>query len=987
MVECLAQYRSLLMQIADDPNAGVLSYSLVTVEAKTHVPDPEAPLASEWFGAVHAKFSEQAKRVPEHAALCGERTTWSYRELESLGNRLANFLLESGIRPGEVVAVYACRSISLVWALLGVLKARAAFLILDSAYPAARLASYLRQIQPSGWISLREAGTLPDELREIMSSRPLRASVEISEFDTNGCDHPLFGISDAEPAQAAKPDSRAYVVFTSGTEGRPKAIEGSHAPLTHFIDWHCKNFGLRETDRFSMLSGLAHDPLLRDIFTPLCLGATLFVPDPSTVGSSEMADWLRGRQISVAHLTPPLAEIITDKPNATDGRALPLRYAFFGGDVLTTQHVTQLRLLAPSVQCINFYGTTETPQAMAYFVTGIDDGVSVGNSLPCKQMVPLGRPIAGVQLLILNSAGVLCGIGEIGEIYIRTPYLANGYLGDEGMSRERFLSNPFKSLPHDRVYRTGDLGRYRPDGVVEFAGRCDQQVKIRGFRVELAEVEAALEQHHHVRRAVVDARHSGPAGKSLVAYVVSAETPSVNTDELRDFLRQRLPEYMVPSAFVFIGELPLTPNGKLDRSALSAPCVNESYGQNSFVAPRDLLELELANIWGNILGLHSVGVRDNFFDLGGHSLLAVRLFSRLQQRFGKKLPLATLFKAPTIEQMARLLRDANWSPSWSSLVAIQPNGSKLPFFCVHAHRGNVLNFNALARRLGPDQPFYGLQAQGLDGATPRHNTVEKMARHYIIEIRSVQPNGPYLLGGLCFGGKVAFEMAQQLRAQQEEIALLALIDSYAPGHPVLMPWVQRRKAQVSLHLNNLRKLHAEQRLAYIKEKANVLKGRAVAMLKKIVARACLRFGIYPPPVLRSVEVHKQRIPYTPTPYNGTVHVFAPNEAHSVCHFYEPSMGWDRLVAGGCETRIIHGKFASIISEPAVNELAEHLRKAIEKATELSNLLKRQNSELWTEKLTDTLNKIKAGGSPKNDAGVEPVVEQANGVSPVKSVQQ
>jgi amino acid adenylation domain-containing protein len=935
MVECLEQYRSLLMQIADNPHAEVLSYSLVTVKAKNHLPDPKAGLAFQWLGAVHARFSEQAKRVPEQTAVCGERTAWRYRELESLSNRLANFLLASGIQPGEVVAIYACRSVSLVWALLGVLKARAAFLILDSAYPAARLATYLRQVQARGWISLREAGMPPEELRQIVSSPAFRASVEISELDTDGSDHPWFKASDAAAPGVVAPDDPAYVVFTSGTEGRPKAIEGSHAPLSHFIGWHCKNFGLRETDRFSMLSGLAHDPLLRDIFTPLWLGATLYVPDADTVASGEITEWLRKRQISIAHLTPPLAEIIADERNMRDDDGtLPLRRAFFGGDVLTNQHVTQLRLLAPSVQCVNFYGATETPQAMAYFIAAPDQTLTEQNLPLRKEMLPLGQPIADVQLLVLNTARELCGIGELGEIYIRTPYLTQGYIGDEAMNRERFVANPFTGLPDDRTYRTGDLGRYAPDGSIEFAGRHDQQVKIRGFRVELAEIEAVLEQHSHVRGAVVNV-HAAAGGKRLVAYVVLAKAAAVNADGLRDFLRQRLPEYMVPSAFVFLDELPLTPNGKVDRRALSSPDVDGSVLQNEFVAPRDLLELELANIWKDVLGVHSIGIRDNFFDLGGHSLLAVRLFAQLQKIFGKKLPLATLFQAPTVEQLARLLRDANWSPSWSSLVAIQPSGSKPPFFCVHAHRGNVLNFNALARCLGADQPFYGLQAQGLDGTRPRHTTIEEMAAHYLEEIRSVQPKGPYLIGGLCFGGKVAFEMAQQLRAQHEEIALLALIDSYAPGHPVLLPWVQRRTGQARLHWCKLKQLDSKERLAYVKEKAGTFGGRALAALKKFTVQAYLALGLSLPLFLRSPVARKRRIPYTPSLYRGKIEVFAPSQAHSVRHLYEPSMGWDGFAAGGCETHIIQGKFASIIAEPAVNELAEHLRAAINKANPAS----------------------------------------------------
>jgi thioesterase domain-containing protein/acyl carrier protein len=351
-----------------------------------------------------------------------------------------------------------------------------------------------------------------------------------------------------------------------------------------------------------------------------------------------------------------------------------------------------------------------------------------------------------------------------------------------------------------------------------------------------------------------------------------------------------------------------------------------------YVPPRSSSEERLSSIWAGILSLDKVGVHDNFFDLGGHSLLAVRLFAEIEKHFNKKLPLATLFEASTIEQMANLLSQEQWSPSWSSLIAIQPHGSKPPFFCVHAHGGNVLNFNGLARHLGSDQPFYGLQAQGLDGREPKHSSVEEMAAHYIKEIRDVQPNGPYFLGGYCFGGKVAFEMAHQLRAQSQEVALLAVIDAVAPGYSTTVPWAQRNRARIRFHWNNFKPLGAKERLRYVREKATIARFRIGNLIKRIAARASLSLRLSLSPVVQ--EGLKPRLimkPYSPKVYPGRIAVFSPTESHSGYFRFEPHMGWDRLAAEGLDIHPVPGKVMSIIVEPSVIDLAQQLKSSIERA--------------------------------------------------------
>jgi len=396
-----------------------------------------------------------------------------------------------------------------------------------------------------------------------------------------------------------------------------------------------------------MLSGLAHDPLQRDIFTPLWLGATLCIPDPEIVGTSKLAQWMAEMHVSFAHLTPALAELLTD--SAASDCCLPaLRYVFFVGDKLTRRDVSRLRGLAPGVTCIASYGTTETQRAVGFNLISED---TEPRERCHREAYPLGRGIRDVQLLVLTAGQRLAGIGELGEIYVRSPHLALGYL-DEELTRVRFLTNPFTSAPGDRLYKTGDLGRYLPDGAVEFAGRADRQIKIRGFRVELEEIEAVLSRHDSLRRTVVILREDRIGQKKLVAYCVPAVEHPPAASELRRFLRSQIPHYMIPSAFVYVAALPLTPNGKLDARALPVPDGESLDQERSSLPAESETERIIARIWQDVLHIGRVRVDDSFFDLGGHSLLAVQVISRLRQEFDIEIPLRVFFENPTVANLA-----------------------------------------------------------------------------------------------------------------------------------------------------------------------------------------------------------------------------------------------------------------------------------------------------------------------------------------------
>ena len=551
-----------------------------------------------------------------------------------------------------MVAIYAHRSASLVWAVLGILKAGAAFVMLDPAYPAAQLMQYLAATQPRGFVQLAAAGPLPEALEAYVEGRsyacrlvlPRRSGLDTTDvFETYAADIPSITI---------EPDDVAYVAFTSGSSGQPKGVLGRHGPLSHFLPWQAQTFGLSPSDRFSMLSGLSHDPLQRDIFTALWVGGSINVPDPDAIiMPGQLAQWMADQGITFAHLTPPMCQILTETA-APDGCLPTLRYAFFVGDRLMRRDVARLRRLAPSVHCINSYGSTETQRAVGYSL--IPPQAAEARA---QAAYPLGQGMPNVQLLVLNAAGHVAGIGELGEIYVRSPHLAQGYLGDENLTRERFLCNPFTDDPHDRCYRTGDLGRYLPSGAVEFVGRADHQVKIRGFRVELGAIAVALEQHPAVQDVVVRDYETALGDTRLVAYVIARQVPALSGSELRHFLRHKLPAYMVPAAFVMLDALPLTPNGKVDYQALPVPHTFAPDLHGPYTAPRSPVEQQLASIWAALLEVAQVGVHDNFFDMGGHSLLATRLLARIRQTWHVEVLLRDFFATPTIAHMAVLITE------------------------------------------------------------------------------------------------------------------------------------------------------------------------------------------------------------------------------------------------------------------------------------------------------------------------------------------
>ncbi|KAI0317313.1 alpha-aminoadipate reductase Lys1p [Amylostereum chailletii] len=722
------QLSVFLRKAASNPLSPVGAVPLLTPEQRSKLPDPTAHLNwCDFKGAIPDVFSRNAQRWPDRPCVIQsipaaglnephERRTFSYGVIRRASNVLAHHLLKGGVQREDVVMVYAHRSVDLVVAVMAVLKAGATFSVIDPAYPPSRQTVYLRVAQPRGLVVLKGAGTISPTVREFTSTE-LNVCVEVPALEllpdgsivggpgAGGEDvlQPQVSLGDIDPAVPLGPDSVGTLSFTSGSTGIPKGVKGRHYSLTHFFPWMGERFNLGEHSKFTMLSGIAHDPIQRDMFTPLFFGAQLHVPTADDIGTpGRLAEWMADSEVTVTHLTPAMGQLLS----AQATRAIPsLRNAFFVGDVLTKRDCTRLQALASNVNIINMYGTTETQRAVSYFEipSVAEDRTFLATQ---KDIMPAGEGMIDVQLLVVNrnDRNVPCAVGEVGEIYVRSGGLAEGY-SDPDATAEKFVTNWFSAgaspredtLLHppsgepgpeaqfwkgirDRMYRSGDLGRYMPDGIVECTGRADDQVKIRGFRIELGEIDTHLSQHPLVRENVTLVRRDKDEEKILVSYFVPLDTPELAgymsdipdegdvaegikkyrrlIKDIREHLKKKLPSYSVPTLFVPLKRMPLNPNGKIDKPALPFP----DTAQAAAVEPRHTtdarkatpVEETMRDIWFKILpnAPMPIPLDESFFDLGGHSILATRLIFEIRKAFVIDAPLGLIFDQPTIAGLA-----------------------------------------------------------------------------------------------------------------------------------------------------------------------------------------------------------------------------------------------------------------------------------------------------------------------------------------------
>nr|AHZ46176.1 NRPS [uncultured bacterium 14-4D] len=881
----MSQLETLLESIVEAPERRISELQMLPQAERDQLLVEWNATASDYprEACVHELIAAQAERTPDKVAVSFGEASLSYAELEERSNRLARYLTTMGVGEESRVGVYLERSLEMVVALVGVLKAGGAYVPLDPSFPRQRLQFMMRDA----------------DVAVVLSQTELTASMpehDATVLEMDGEWPTIARESAAAVTSPARADTLAYVIYTSGSTGAPKGVQIEHRALVNFLCSMQREPGLVLEDRLLAVTTLSFDIAGLELYLPLITGGTVIVASrEETSDGRRLAELIHSSRATVMQATPATWRMLLDSGWKGERRLKVL----CGGERLARELADELVERCETLW--NVYGPTET--TIWSTVQHMEAGAGP---------VLVGRPIANTTVYLLDAHAHPVPTGVAGELWIGGEGLARGYLDRDELTAERFVPDPFADSDGARMYRTGDLARYRPNGELEVLGRLDHQVKARGFRIELGEIESVLATHPEIRQVVVVAREDAPGDPRLVAYF-AAESNSPSVSELRAHLQQKLPDYMVPSAFVALDALPLTPNGKVDTNALPAPDETRPELDHHYVAPRNSLELQLAAIWQDVLGVERVGVHDNFFELGGHSLMAVRLFAKIEDLLGSHLPLATLFRASTIAQLTRAMHEADDSPSWSCLVPIQPGDGRPPLFCIHAEGGEVLFYRDFARLLGPEQPVYGIQATGLDGTEPPLETIEEMATHYISELRRIQPEGPYFLGGHCYGGVIMYEMVQQLHRTGERVALAAMMDSSAP----LINQTLTDKLRYGLE-------------ALARSPLDLLRH---VVVEEIGAR--LRWRRRPDPSARDTtpasETHARvgkgienaYLTYQPQPYPGSIIYFMNSERARLGH-----VKWRELV-DELEMHIFPGTPNTTFISPSVEVLAAKVRACLQ----------------------------------------------------------
>ena len=903
-----------------DPEQKTAAISLLTAAERrqllvewnaTERPYPrETPLAE--------MVEAQVNRTPDAIAVVFGEQRLSYSELNKRANQLARELRRHGAGPDQLVGVCVERSAAMIVALLAIVKAGAAYLPLDFLLPAGRLA-----------FMMEDSG-----VRLVLTEQSVRGKLSAFVGTQILMDDPGWLANSSDNLdQSVGPEDLAYAIYTSGSTGKPKGVQIPRGALTNLL-WSMREWlQLSERDRLLVVTTVSFDIAGVDIWLPLLVGAqTVIATRESAMDGNALRTLLERHDVTFLQATPVTWLLLFE----AGWRGKPNLQAVCTGETLPPELAAKL---APAVARLwNLYGPTET--------TIWSTGYQVADG---REPIMIGRPVANTRCYILDQRQQPVPIGVPGELYLGGDGLARGYLNQPEMTEERFVNDPFRESAA-RMYRTGDLARYRADGNIECLGRLDRQVKIHGYRIELGEIELALKELPEVEQAVVLARDGSLGGKRLIAFLVLKTAATLEASNVRRRLRQSLPDYMVPSAFQFLERLPISPNGKIDNEGLLALEFSKPQlpSANTFDAPHNPIEEVLARIWADVLGVSRVGIHDDFFELGGDSLLAVGLILRIREAFPECQPsLAVVLQAPTVELFARTL--ASRRADWPFLVKVREGDQRPPFFCVHGAGGNVLSMRDLALALPHDLPFYCFQARGLDGKSRPFATVEETAECYVSEILKVQPRGPYYLGGVSYGGLVAFEMARRIQSMGKVVSLLVLFDTrnFAYGSQISKPkllyfnlsYFLRR---ASFHLKALGRMSPREWNHYLSHRIALLLGMVGNVARTAAGKNAGLSPIDDPAdeteILDGqedwVEVLNQvgeasRLAarnFVPKPYNGHLLVFSAKTRDD--HPYrENTLGWVPVALGGVTACEIDGDHRSMMSNPAVGAIAAKLDEA------------------------------------------------------------
>jgi natural product biosynthesis luciferase-like monooxygenase protein/amino acid adenylation domain-containing protein len=947
-------------------------------------------------------FEEQVEKTPDNVAIVFEDKELTYRELNEKANAVGHYLREKySILPDDIIALQLERSEWMIIAILGVLKAGGAYLPIDPDYPKSRVEYMLEDSQAK--LILTDEVTFFNAMMAYGSLLPILPLDAMTEE------------SPENPGGSLTKDHLAYVIYTSGSTGKPKGVLVPHQGVVRLSKM--SNLPLNEATKILQLSSLSFDASTFEIWCSLLNGGRLVLYPSQRVDLSEVNRTIKENSINTIWLTAALF----DKWVYSDVSDLPLRFVLSGGDVLNPISVSHLYKQIPKATIINGYGPTENTTFTCCYKIPLDHDSS--------QKIPIGSPICGTNVYILDNKNSLCPIGVTGELCTSGLGLSLGYLDKPALTEEKFIPHPF--IEGERLYKTGDLARWLPDGNIEFLGRIDQQLKIRGYRIEAGEIEQALLQHSDIQSCVVIGKEQ-EGSKELVAYLVGKTESIPNVLTLRNFLSESLPDYMIPAYFVELETLPLTSSGKVNRKALPDP---DGLGITSgivYVAPRNKTEQTLRDIWEELLKRENIGIHDNFFHIGGDSIRAIQIISRMGSK-GLSLSIQDLVAQPTIAELApkvtarkqisngnngqdrsktdngsnvatrRLLPKNNTeaklviiyrdildqdgigieddlleiaaysnlidriaervnktldtslkrsellelqtiadiskkikqgqeNEQWSSLVALQPLGAKIPIFCVHAGGGNVLTFMKLAQELGEDQPFYCFQSYGMEPDQVPDDGIPKMAQRYVDDLLAFRPSGPYRLIGWSMGGRIVHEMGCILYKMGIKPDFLGIMDAYpeeafpenlAP-HNIeeyeLYPKVFR---DIPLAYGKLESLSPEERLEYVVEQ-----GQKSGVFPADMDREWLR------QIVR-LFMHNMNIRYTPKIYPGDVDLFFANKSMDGVDVLKSLQTWIPYIQGDILEYEIPGIHREMVLEPAVQILAQKIVEAVNVSDKVS----------------------------------------------------
>ena len=941
IVRMIRHFTELLVSIANSPGKKISKLNLLPVEEERQLLEKfnDTSVTYPREKSIINLFEEEVIKNPGKIAAIFEDEKLTYEDLNKRSNQLARYLINIGVQRETLIPICIERSLEMLIGILGILKAGAAYVPIDPEYPIDRI-SYMLTDTAAGVIVTSKISR---------TKLPASGDIKIVEIDRHRS--PIYDMPTLNPGINISSHNLAYVIYTSGSTGKPKGVMIEHQAVLDHCFGLIKAAQLDTCSSFALFSPLVFDAGHSIIFTSLFLGASLNILSHELIMDGEkLVTYLEKNPVDCIKIVPSVWLSYIH----SDNEVLANKVMIFGGETFSGKIQEHLVRLNYEAIVYNHYGPTEATIGKCIHKVDLKREYKT---------VPIGKPFSNTQLYVVDQLDHIVPIGIAGELYIAGEGIAREYLNRPHLSEEKFIENPFRtrdrfsidnlsrSKPVSRLYKTGDKVRWNAYGEIEYLGRIDEQVKLRGHRIELGEIENVLLQNEKIKQAAVRLNEDNYGNKILVGYI--APQGLVDKQQIVRQLKEKLPEYMIPNLWIKLDYFPLTPNGKIDKKALPVPDVSELL-HNQYSAPQNDTEVALVKIWENLLGVKKVGIYDTFFELGGNSIQAVTMFTRIRKHFGRELPLATIFQAPDINKLTAVINQKDIGIKLSCLIPIQPLGFKAPLFCMHAGAGNVLFYKDLAKNLGTDQPLYGLQARGLNGKEQFHTCIEDMASYYIKEIRTVQPKGPYQLVGYCFGGIVAFEMAQQLTKQGEKISFLTTINGKAPMHHNVNANGNSSKNETRIpessffvrHFKIFHQLSTLEKMSYpfqlLRNKTRRIKmfyyfklrtrlHRQYSKMRKIAYRFYFSRNLLLPPFLRYKylwdETNTMAEVYKPGIYHGRFIVF-----RSPHIFSDPYLGWSKYVSQNIISYDIVGDYnrrQDVMMEPYVKILADKIKTILE----------------------------------------------------------